>query len=390
MEKAEVTSQSTAFSVPVVKYTGTNWFDVRGQIVQLMSTRIGNAGIPLSYILRDERKEWEDTKDITSLQDRRIATKMLAGPTYDLDNKEVFRILANVLTGTTLEDNVNKYKTSKDGKKAWDSTIGIVQGASYTNELKRQGDRLIKDLFYDPTKNFAFERYYQIHARSHEIFTASGAPVPEWKKINDFMTGVRCSKLQDDYRGLKDDPKYQTFSSFYNKIAENYRTLVAQKIIKPVSIYKRKINSVLQDDQGGRGRGRGRGRFGGRGDGGRGYGNGRGYQGQGRGRGRGHGYNSGRGRGGGRGRGCGSQEYQDLSSVDLTCLPNNLDLNNLTFTDDQWYGFDYNQRNAINALRAFRYQQRRVSSVGRGYDNNSHNGRADNGSTLETNQQPPV
>ena len=150
MEKAEVTSQSTAFSVTVVKYTGTNWFDVRGQIIQLMSTRIGNSGIPLSYILRDERKEWENTEDITSLQDRRTATKMLAGPTFDLDNKEVFRILANVLTGTTLEDDINKYKTSKNGKKAWDSIIGIVQGASYTNELKRQGDRLIKDLFYDP------------------------------------------------------------------------------------------------------------------------------------------------------------------------------------------------------------------------------------------------
>ena len=57
MEKAEVTSQSTAFSVSVVKYTGTNWFDVRGQIIQLMSTRIGNAGILLSYILRDKKKE---------------------------------------------------------------------------------------------------------------------------------------------------------------------------------------------------------------------------------------------------------------------------------------------------------------------------------------------
>ena len=239
--------------------------------------------------------------------------------------------------------------------------------------------------------NFAFEKYYQIHARSHEIFTASGAPVPEWKKINDFMAGVRCSKLQDDYRGLKDDPKYQTFSSFYNKIAENYRTLVAQKIIKPVSIYKRKINSVLQNDQGGRGRGRGcgRGRFGGRGDAGRGYGNGRGYQGRGRGRGRGHGYDSGRGRGGGQGRGRGSQEHQDLSSVNLTCLPNNIDLNNLTFTDEQWHGFDHNQKNAVHALRAFRNQQRRVSSMGRGYDDHNQNRQGDDGSTLDT-QPPPV
>ena len=383
MEKPEVTSQSTALSVPVDKYNGRNWFDVKGQITQLMSTRIGHAGIPLAYILRDSRQEWEDTEDIESLQDRRIATKKLEGPTYDLDNKELFRILANVLNGTTLEDDVNKFKVKKNGKGAWDAITAIVQGASYTNELKRQGDKLIKELFYDPTKNFDFERYYQIHARSHEIFTAASAPVPEWKKINDFMAGIRCTKLQDDYRNIKDDPRYQNFTSFYNKMHENYRTLIDQKIIKPVSIYKRKISSLEHDDnRSGRGRGRGRGGRG-RGRGGR-YG--------------GHDYNHGRGRGGrggrgyGRGRGRGGRgrgQPVDLTSVDLSCLPGNVNLTNLTFTDEQWYGFDRNQRDAINALRAYRNQERHVNSFERNRSYMSRHG--DDGSTLASGgMHPPM
>lgn len=185
---------------------------------------------------------------------------MLKGPTFDLDNKELFHILANVLTGTTLEDDGNKFKTSKHGKKAWDSLTAIVEGSSYTTELKRQGDEMIKDLFYDPTKNFSFKRYYQLPARSHEIFAAAGDQVAELQKIPQFMNGIRCNKLQDDYRGMKDNARYEAFSAFFNKIAENYRTLFAQKIIKPVSIYKRKINSVTNDDSSERGRGRGRGR----------------------------------------------------------------------------------------------------------------------------------
>lgn len=332
MEKAEITSQSTSFSVAVTKYDGTNWFDVRGQILQLMSTRIGHSGIPLSYILRQTRSEWEDTESITSLKDRRVATKMLQGPTFDLDNKEFFRILANVLSTTTLEHDVNKFKGTKHGRNAWNSLTAIVEGASFPTELKRQGDAIIKDLFYDPNKNFSFERYYQLHARSHEIFAAAGDPVAEWRKINQFMDGIKCRKLQDeDYRGMKDDPRYATFSGFYNTIAENYRTLLAQKIIKPVSIYKRKISSLTNEEGGrGRGQGRGRGRGGryqaGRSDGGR-YAGGR-FGGRGRGRGQ---FDNGRGRGG-RGRG---RHNADLSSVDLTCLPPNVDLNNLTFTDDQ-------------------------------------------------------
>ena len=389
MEKPEVTTQSTAFSVAVTKYNGTNWFDVRGQITQLMSTRIGHAGIPLSYVLRSVREEWEDTEHITSLQDRRIATKMLAGPTFDLDNKEVFRILTNVLSGTTLEDDVNKFKRTTHGREAWNSLTAIVEGASYPTELKRQGDAIIKDLFYDPNKNFSFEKYHQLHTRSHEIFAAAGDPVAEWRKITQFMGGIRCNKLQDDYRGMKDDPRYNTFTSFYNKIAENYRTLVAQKIIKPVSIYKRKINSMTGDHQdgGNRGRGRGRGRGNGRGgrEGSNRYQNGR-YRGRG-GRGRRY-YDNNRGGRGGRGRG--RQNGRDASNVDLSCLPGNINLNNLTFTDDQWYGFDAQQRDTINALRSFRNQQRQVNRMG--WDHyGDYSRQRDDSSTLDTQTyQPPV
>ena len=387
MEKPEVTTQSTTFSVPISKYNGTNWFDVRGQITQLMSTRIRHAGIPLSYVIRSVREEWEDTEYIASLQDRRIATKTLTGPTFDLDNKEVFRILTNVLSGTTLEDDVNKFKRTTHGRQARDSLTAIVEGASYPTELKRQGDAIIKELFYDPNKNFSFEKYHQLHARSHEIFAAAGDPVAEWRKITQFMGGIRCNKLQDDYRGMKDDPRYNTFTSFYNKIAENYRTLVAQKIIKPVSIYKRKINSMTGEHQdgGGRGRGRSRGRGNGRGgqEGSGRYQSGR-YGGR-SGRSRDY-YDSGRGGRGGCGRG--RHNGRDVSTVDLSCLPGDINLNNLTFTGDQWYGFDAQQREAINALSSFRNQQRQVNRMGRNHYGD-HSRLRDDSSTLVTDTYPP-
>ena len=38
----------------------------------------------------------------------------------------------------------------------------------------------------------------------------------------------------------------------------------------------------------------------------------------------------------------------------MQCLPQNINLNNLSFPDDQWYGFSDDQRNAITALRRLR------------------------------------
>ena len=121
---------------------------------------------------------------------------------------------------------------------------------------------------------FSFEQYFEKHVKAHALFAEAGAPMAEWGEIEDFMKGVKCSHLQNDHRQIKDLPQYATFTAFYNKINENYRTLIDQNIIRPASILKRKISQLDTNGAGrlgyrnsGRGRGRGRGRFGGRGRG---------------------------------------------------------------------------------------------------------------------------
>ena len=302
MKDPEVTPQSTAFSVTIPTFSGTNWYEVKTKLVALLNTRVGNCGIPLSYLTRSSRQAWEDTEFITNLQERRIATKVHEGHTYELDNRELYRILMNTFTSTTLDNVVKSYQRHSNGIAAWEAILANVEGANYASELKRQGDQIIDQAFFDPTKNFTFEKYFDKHVKSHELHSAAMAPVPEWRKIDQFMKNIKCSLLQNDYRAIKDIPQYQNFTAFYNKMNENYRTLIQQGLLKPVSIYKRKISQVDTSDSG-RGRGRG----------GRGRGRGR-TQGriQGRGRGRGRG---GRGRGG-----------RGISQVDLSCLPREIDI----------------------------------------------------------------
>ena len=337
----EPTPQSTAFAVEVPPFTGTNWHDVRDKITALLSTRIGSSGIPLTYLIRVTRLEWENTDHITNLQERRIATKMHTGTTFDLDNREFFRILLQLFTSSTLDNLVRSFQARNEGIAAWTAILANVQGASYENELKRQGDSIIEGAFFDPNKNFSIEKYFDKHVLSHKLHLDAGATVPEWKKIDQFMKGIRCSHLQNDYRQIKDDPRYNTFTSLYNKINENYRCLVDQKILKPVSIYKRKISQIISDDS--HYSGRGRGRFG------RGARRGRGKFAK-RGRGaRGRGSDGGRGSRTGRG-----SASVDMSSVSMSILPRNMDLTNLSFSDNEWYNFTQEQRNSINALRQLR------------------------------------
>ena len=154
---------------------------------------------------------------------------------------------------------------------------------------------------------------YVMVVKSHELHATAQAPVPEWRKIDQFMKNIKCSNLQNDYRNLKDSSLYQSFTAMYNKLNENYRTMIQQGILKPVSVFKREIKAV--DSNGGN-----------------------------------EPHQGGSGRGYGRGRGRGGRESYN-PQIDLTCLPSGIDLQNLTFSDEKWHGFSQEQKNAILALR---------------------------------------
>ena len=154
MPDKPATPQSTAFSVELPRFMGTNWHTAKSQIEALLATRMGNAGIPLTYRVRKSRDLWEDTDHVPNLTERRIATKMHQGNTCELDNREFFCILLNLFTSTTLDNVVKAHQPRNDGMAAWKVILANVEGANYVAELKRQGDRAIEGAFSDPTKNF--------------------------------------------------------------------------------------------------------------------------------------------------------------------------------------------------------------------------------------------
>ena len=362
----EATDSGTELSVKIPKFTGTNWYEVKAALTLALQAYIGRGGVPLSYLIREERKGWEATEDYETLEHRRIDTKDHAGPDYNADNMEFYRILSSEFNGTTLQDVVRGINRS-NGTAAWTAILNNVEGAHYKNELRRKAEDLASTAFYDPTKHFSFESYFEKHTKYHDMMSKAGDPVSETQKIQRFTRGIRCNTLQYIIVSNISQTNAMSFTTFYNTLHEQYRMLVDQKQLKPASIYKKRNISEISTDRGGRGRsnyygGQGRGR-GGRGRGGRGYGNfdnrnnnnGRGGRGYGRGFGRGH--FDGRGRGRGRG-------YNNDSRVNWSVLPPNLDINgNLTFDDHTWYNFSPETKDEIQKLRRMQNTHRRMNSL---------------------------
>ena len=167
MKDPDATPQSTAFSVIIPTFDGTNWHDVKAKVIALLTTRVRTSGTPLTYLIRENRQTWEDTEQIPNIQERRITPKVHKGNTFELDNIELFRILLNTFTSTTLDNVVRSFQKHNNGMGAWKATISNVEGANYASKLKRQGNQLIENAFFDPNKNFTFEKYFDNHVKSH-------------------------------------------------------------------------------------------------------------------------------------------------------------------------------------------------------------------------------
>ena len=346
----EPTAAGSKLSVEVPKFTGTNWYEVKAAFILGLQAFYGKGGVNLTYLTRERRMSWNETDDMDSLEQRRVATKAHTGSDFSYDNAELYRILAAQFNGTSLQDVVRNIKRSH-GVNAWNAIIANVEGAHYNNELRRRADTIVTQAFYDPTKHFSFEDYFQRHTRYHSMMERAGDPVSDVQKIQRFIAGIKCNVLQNIIVASSTQTQNMTFTAFYNDLHEKYRMLCDTKQLKPASIYKRRNISQLSTLSGGRG-----GRNGGRGRGGRrgGRGGGRfGYQPYG-GRGRG-----GRGRGG-RGGGRGGSDR----AINWNVLPRDFDINqNLDFDDQTWYNFSEQARAEIVKIRRMRNQQRSLNSL---------------------------
>ena len=49
-----------------------------------------------------------------------------------------------------------------------EAIIANLEGEKYASELKRQGDQVIENAFFDPNKNFTFKKYSDKHVKSHK------------------------------------------------------------------------------------------------------------------------------------------------------------------------------------------------------------------------------
>jgi hypothetical protein len=132
--------------------------------------------------------------------DEKIGRTMLAGPQFNADNATIYDLLKSLASSGPLQPFIRPYEPARNGRGAWKALRAYYEGDSMKARQKTSAYASIqKANFQGPRRNFEFSSYVTIHQKAQETLARYGEPVPELKKVRDFLDGIsdpRCSAIK--------------------------------------------------------------------------------------------------------------------------------------------------------------------------------------------------
>jgi hypothetical protein len=153
----------------------------------------GAARCPLTYIFRDV-EQVTNAMHAANYPDhdaRLIATTTLAGPWYELDNHRIYDEFNDLVLKGPGWSFIKAFDCTKDGRGAVLTLRRQCEGTSAVQSRKAAAYAKIATARYNgQRRTFTFDNYVEIHQGARNTLLDLNEPVPETKKVTDFLAGI--------------------------------------------------------------------------------------------------------------------------------------------------------------------------------------------------------
>ena len=224
---------------------------------KLRNTRTGFA---LEYLLRPEStvKPTDRSADYDSVDDRIYALAVHEKGDFKTDNQRLFAILKPLLLegpGWPFAQPFNK-KSSHDGRAAFLALKRQAEGTAAIVARKAASYKLIRDAtFTGRAHSYSLDKYIAVHQKAHNELLSLSEPVPETKKVSDFLAGITGDILQTSKEVIAGSP---TKRSGFEACQQYVKTVyTARKLTGQQSGNGSRSVRRLHQERKGKGKGRG-------------------------------------------------------------------------------------------------------------------------------------
>lgn len=182
---------------------------------------------------------------------RYYAITVLTGSHYREDNKRVYEELKLTMINGPGWAFIKRFERTQDGRSAVLAIKQQAEGRSATDSRKQQAYSQIATARYSgPRRNWNFQNYVERHQGGHNELADLNEPVPETKKVTDFLSGITDSRLTNAKDIVLGNPQYL---SNFEACQQYLATLVGNKMEQ--AKIERQISEIKIKKKGGGGGG---------------------------------------------------------------------------------------------------------------------------------------
>jgi len=198
-EKEAADIQGDIIKAPEPFKKDTKWRTWKESVITYLHSKQGQASIPLAYIVREHDLPGPQII-YPMVHDQLVNKAILYGPEYNLNNGIVYDLLQSLTLNGPAWSWISGFQSNRYGRGAWKSLIAYYEGNAMQTRSKQECyDAITKASYQGAKQNYNFSTYEALHQQAHQDLVRLGEPVPENKKVRDFLQGItdpQCNSIK--------------------------------------------------------------------------------------------------------------------------------------------------------------------------------------------------
>ena len=187
--------------ITVPKLTNlTNWTVWEQQfLTYLAQFRSSMCGTPLTYVVRDNAFPTHQAMQapVNDIDSCLVETLSHANPSYHNDSRKVFDLLKQLTLEGNVWTHIVNFDTAKDGRGAFHALKAQAEGPAALEQRKQLAYNTTGNLkFNGYSRRFTFDDYITKFQGAYNELLYLKEPIPESKKVADFLAGITDPTLQ--------------------------------------------------------------------------------------------------------------------------------------------------------------------------------------------------
>ena len=200
----------SAPSIKPAKFTAASWHDWHTAFITYLSNYKGCQQAELDYITREHTVLPVGHVHL-STRDSDLYRFPLTGPHFDEDNKQVYRMLADLMISTEGYTWIEAFDRSQNGREAWLNLVAHYNGGGQQEKAIARAEALIKTTHYKNEQTFPFETFASRLLGAYRDLDKHGRPKSGYEQVKDTLERIhlipmRGSKLPSVTYGLTSGP----------------------------------------------------------------------------------------------------------------------------------------------------------------------------------------